>query len=93
MHIFRPEQFPEDIEEAQVAYINNLQVKIDTLVTNAQEVIDSPQTLSTTQLRRITHHYRRLVAGHHQIRDLVQQGKDAFTAAIEDEVIILEGQR
>lgn len=92
-HIFRPEQHPEDIEEARVAYIDDLQAVVDRLIADAQEAIDSPKTLSTGNLRRITHHYRRLVAGHHQIRDLVQQGKDAVDAAIEDEVIIFEGQR
>lgn len=93
MGIFGSSQSSEDIKNACLAYAQNLEVKINQLVAEAQEAVDSPDTLSTTQLRRISHHYQRLVAGHHQMRDLVIQGKSAIEAAIEDEVIILEGQR
>lgn len=74
---------PEQIQVNYLEYIQELEVKPDQVVRDAKDAVPTADEYG----------HQRFVARYHQIIDLLEQGKEALEAAIEDEVIILEGQR
>lgn len=91
--IFRPDVATEEVAQAAAEYIDELKRRINDLCDEFNFVVDKPEFDSVQKIERVTHHYRRLVAGYHQVVELVEPGERSLAAALEDEMIIFEGQR
>lgn len=91
--VFNAYRDTEGTSQAVVAYANELKRKIDDLRDEYFFVVDKPEFDTVEKIERVTHHYRRLIAGYHQFVELLDQGPRSIEAAIDDEMIVLEGQR
>lgn len=92
-HVFRPSNDAQDVAQEIMAYTEELQSRIQDLREEFYYVADKPEVDTVQKMERVTHHYRRLIAGYHQAVELIRQGEFSLATALEDGMVILEGQR